>query len=158
MVYLLALLIGVVAGLRAMTAPAAIAWAAYLGWLNLSGSWLAFMGTIWAVGIFTILAVVELVTDQLPSTPSRKVPQQFGARLIMGALTGAAIGTPYGGWIVGLIAGIIGAAIGTYGGAAVRGKLAASFGKDPPAAFIEDAVAIIAAYLIVASLPVAAAV
>lgn len=158
MVYLLALLIGVVAGLRAMTAPAAIAWAAYLGWLNLSGSWLTFMSTIWAVGIFTILAVVELVTDQLPSTPSRKVPQQFGARLIMGALTGAAIGTPYGGWIVGLIAGIIGAAIGTYGGAAVRGKLAASFGKDPPAAFIEDAVAIIAAYLIVASLPVAAAV
>ncbi|MCJ9672380.1 MULTISPECIES: DUF4126 family protein [unclassified Neorhizobium] len=158
MVYLLALLIGVVAGLRAMTAPAAIAWAAYLGWLNLSGSWLAFMGTIWAVGIFTILAVVELVTDQLPSTPSRKVPQQFGARLIMGALTGAAIGTPYGGWIVGLIAGIIGAAIGTYGGAAVRAKLAASFGKDPPAAFIEDAVAIVAAYIIVASLPVAAAV
>jgi uncharacterized membrane protein len=158
MVYILALLIGVVAGLRAMTAPAAIAWAAYLGWLNLSGSWLSFMGTIWAVGIFTILAVVELVTDQLPSTPSRKVPQQFGARLIMGALTGAAIGTPYGGWIVGLVAGIIGAAIGTYGGAAVRGKLAASFGKDPPAAFIEDAVAIVAAYLIIASLPVAAAV
>jgi uncharacterized membrane protein len=158
MVYILALLIGVVAGLRAMTAPAAIAWAAYLGWLNLSGSWLSFMGTIWAVGIFTILAVVELVTDQLPSTPSRKVPQQFGARLIMGALTGAAIGTPYGGWIVGLVAGIVGAAIGTYGGAAVRGKLAASFGKDPPAAFIEDAVAIVAAYLIIASLPVAAAV
>lgn len=158
MVYLLALLIGIVAGLRAMTAPAAIAWAAYLGWLNLSGSWLSFMGTIWAVGIFTILAVVELVTDQLPSTPSRKVPQQFGARLIMGALTGAAIGTPYGGWIVGLIAGIVGAAIGTYGGAAVRAKLAASFGKDPPAAFIEDAVAIIGAYLIVASLPVAGAV
>ncbi|MEN3147596.1 DUF4126 family protein [Neorhizobium sp. IRAMC:178] len=156
MVYILALLIGVVAGLRAMTAPAAIAWAAYLGWLNLSGSWLSFMGTIWAVGIFTILAVVELVTDQLPSTPSRKVPQQFGARLVMGALTGAAIGTPYGGWIVGLIAGIIGAAIGTYGGAAVRGKLAASFGKDPPAAFIEDAVAIVAAYLIIASLPAAA--
>lgn len=158
MVYILALLIGVVAGLRAMTAPAAIAWAAYLGWLNLSGSWLSFMGTIWAVGIFTILAIVELVTDQLPSTPSRKVPQQFGARLLMGALTGAAIGTPYGGWIVGLVAGIVGAAIGTYGGAAVRGKLAASFGKDPPAAFIEDAVAIVAAYLMIASLPVAAAV
>jgi uncharacterized membrane protein len=152
MVYILALLIGIVAGLRAMTAPAAIAWAAYLGWLNLSGSWLSFMGTIWAVGIFTILAVVELVTDQLPSTPSRKVPQQFGARLIMGALTGAAIGTPYGGWIVGLVAGIVGAAIGTYGGAAVRAKLATSFGKDPPAAFIEDAVAIIGAYLIIASL------
>jgi len=158
MTYILALLIGVIAGLRAMTAPAAIAWAAYLGWLNLSGSWLAFMGSVWAVGIFTILALVELVTDQLPSTPSRKVPQQFGARLLMGALTGAAIGTPSGGWIIGLIAGIVGAVIGTYGGAAVRAKLAASFGKDPPAAFIEDAVAIIGAYLIISSIaaPVAA--
>ncbi|MDS7595199.1 DUF4126 family protein [Agrobacterium tumefaciens] len=152
MSFLLALLIGVIAGLRAMTAPAAIAWAAWFGWLDLSGSWLAFMGSIWAVGIFTILAAVELVTDQLPSTPSRKVPQQFGARIIMGALTGAAIGVPSGNWIVGLIAGIIGAVIGTYGGAAARGKLAASFGKDPPAAFTEDAVAIIGAYLIVSSL------
>ncbi|NWJ25510.1 DUF4126 family protein [Rhizobium sp. RM] len=152
MSFLLALLIGVIAGLRAMTAPAAIAWAAWLGWLDLSGSWLAFMGSVWAVGIFTILAAVELVTDQLPSTPSRKVPQQFGARILMGALTGAAIGVPSGNWIVGLIAGIVGAVIGTYGGAAARGKLAASFGKDPPAAFIEDAVAIIGAYLIVSSL------
>ncbi len=41
--------------------------------------------------------------------------------------------------------------IGTYGGAAVRGKLAASFGKDPPAAFIEDVVAIVGAYLIVSA-------
>lgn len=155
MIYVLALLIGVIAGLRTMTAPAAIAWAAYLGWLDLSASWLSFMGSIWAVGIFTILALVELVTDQLPSTPSRKVPQQFGARLVMGALTGLAIATPYGGAIVGLIAGIVGAVIGTYGGAAVRAKLAASFGRDPPAAFIEDAVAIVGAYLIVSALPAA---
>jgi uncharacterized membrane protein len=155
MVVLLALLIGVVAGLRTMTAPAAIAWAAYLGWLNLSASWLWFMGTTWAVGIFTILAIVELVIDQLPSTPSRKAPQPFGARLIMGALTGLAIGTPHGPWIVGLIAGVVGAAIGAYGGAAVRTKLAASFGKDMPAAFIEDAVAIIGGYLIIAALPAA---
>jgi hypothetical protein len=35
--YLLALLLGVVAGLRAMTPPTLIAWAAYLGWLDLSG-------------------------------------------------------------------------------------------------------------------------
>lgn len=155
MTYLLALLIGVIAGLRAMTAPAAICWAAWLGWLNLSGTWLSFLGSIWAVGIFTVLAAVELVTDQLPSTPSRKVPQQFGARLVMGALTGAAIGAGHGMWVAGLVAGVIGSVIGTYGGAAVRAKLAASFGKDPPAAFIEDAVAIIGAYLIIAALPAA---
>lgn len=153
MTYLLALLIGVVAGLRAMTAPAAISWAAYLGWLNLSGTWLSFFGSVWAVAIFSVLAIVELVTDQLPSTPSRKVPQQFGARLVMGALTGAAIGAGSGVWIGGLIAGIIGAVIGTYGGAAARAKLAAAFKKDLPAALIEDGIAIIAAYLIISTIP-----
>jgi uncharacterized membrane protein len=153
MVYLLALLIGVVAGLRAMTAPAAISWAAYLGWLDLSGTWLSFLGSIWAVGILSLLAIGEFITDQLPSTPSRKVPPQFGARLLMGAVTGAAIGAGSGMWIAGLVAGIIGAVIGTYGGAALRSKLAASFGKDPPAAFIEDAIAVLGAWLIVAALP-----
>ena len=153
MTYLLALLIGVVAGLRAMTAPAAISWAAYLGLLNLSATWLSFMGSFWAVAIFSVLAVIELVTDQLRSTPSRKVPQQFGARLVMGALTGAAIGAGSGVWIGGLIAGMIGAVIGTYGGAAARAKLAAVFKKDPPAALIEDGIAIIAAYLIISTIP-----
>ena len=35
--YVLPLLIGVVAGMRAMTAPAAVSWAAYLGRLTLGG-------------------------------------------------------------------------------------------------------------------------
>jgi uncharacterized membrane protein len=91
-IYLLALLIGVVAGLRALTAPAAVAWAAYFGWLNLSGSWLAFLGNVWVRLILTALALVELVTDQLPTTPSRTVPIQFGSRIMMGALSGAAVG------------------------------------------------------------------
>ena len=152
MIYGLALLIGVIAGLRAMTAPTAVSWAAHLGWLNLSDSWLAFLGYTWTPWIFTAIAVVELITDQLPSTPSRKVPQQFGARLVMGGLAGAAIGAGSGVWVAGLVAGLIGAVIGTYGGAAARARLAASLGRDPPAALIEDAVAIIGAYLIVASL------
>lgn len=151
MLYLLALLIGVVAGLRAMMAPAAVAWGAHLGWLPVAGTWAGFMGHWVAVAIFSVLALVELVTDQLPSTPSRKVPQQFGARLVTGALSGAAIGATGGATLVGLIAGAIGAAIGTYGGAATRARLAAAFGRDLPAALVEDAVAIVAALLIVAA-------
>lgn len=151
----LSLLIGIVAGLRAMMAPAAIAWAAYTGLLDLSGSWLSFMGSIWAVGLLTVLAAFELVTDQLPSTPSRKVPQQFGARLLTSALAGAAIGMPHGGWILGVIAGVLGAVIGTYGGAAARAKLAEIFENDLPAGLIEDAVAIVAALVIVLLLPAA---
>ncbi len=38
LVLLLALLIGVVAGLRSLTAPAVVAWAAFLGWIDLHGT------------------------------------------------------------------------------------------------------------------------
>jgi uncharacterized membrane protein len=151
MLYVLALLIGVVAGLRAMTAPAADAWGAYLGWLPLSGTWAGFMGHWIAVAVFSVLALAELVTDQLPSTPSRKVPQQFGARLVSGAFTGAIIGTVGGAMIAGLVAGVVGAAIGTYGGAEVRARLAGAFGRDLPAALIEDAVAILLALWVVSA-------
>ena len=153
MVYLFALLIGAIAGLRTMTAPTAVAWAAHLGCINLAGTWLGFMGSVWAVGIFSVLALGELVADQLPSTPSRKVPMQFGARLVSGALSGAAIGLAGGlAPLLAAICGIAGAVIGTLGGAALRGRLAAAFGKDLPAALIEDAVAIGGALLIVTNL------
>ncbi len=147
-VYLLALLIGVVAGLRAMTAPALVSWAAHLGWLDLGGTWLAFFGNVWARWILTILALVELVTDQLPSTPSRTVPVQFGARIVTGALSGAAVGASGRAMVGGLIAGIIGAIIGTLGGREFRARLAKAFDNDRPAALLEDAVAIGGALLI----------
>lgn len=149
MIIFLALLMGAVAGLRAMTAPAAVAWAASLGWLDISQTSLAFMGYRWTPWILTILALGELVTDLLPRTPSRKVPIQFGARIIAGALSGAVIGAAGGSLALGPFAGIVGAVIGTYGGAALRAKLAASFGRDLPAALIEDVLAIGSALLIV---------
>jgi uncharacterized membrane protein len=152
MPYLLALGIGFVAGLRAMTAPAAIAWGAWLHWLPLGGTALAFMGSIWAVGILSLLALFELVGDQLPSTPSRKVPLQFGTRLLTGALSGAAIGAAAGVLLPGMACGAVGAVLGTYLGAAVRGALARAFGKDLPAALVEDVVAIGGAWLIVRGL------
>ena len=145
----LSFLIGIVAGLRAMTAPAAVSWAAYLGWLPLGDSWLAFLGYQWTPWIFTALAVAEVVTDQLPSTPSRKVPVQFGTRLLSGALSGAALMIGVGSLWLGAVAGLLGAVVGTFGGAAVRGKLAAALGRDLPAALIEDVVAIGGAILIV---------
>lgn len=149
MIYALALLIGVVAGLRTMSAPTAVSWAAWLGWLPLGETPLAFLGSLWAVGILTVLALGELVADKLPSTKSRKVPAQFGARLLSGALAGAALGASAGLLAAGAVAGIVGAVLGTLGGAAARAKLAQGFGRDRPAALIEDAVAIGGAFLIV---------
>jgi uncharacterized membrane protein len=149
MLYGLALLAGIVAGSRTFTAPAAVSWAASLGYLNLEGSWLAFMGYAWTPWILTLLAIVEMVADQLPSTPSRKVPAQFGARIVSGALSGATIGVSAGSWIGGLVAGVIGAVIGTFGGAEIRARMAGAFGRDQPAAFIEDAGAIILGLIVV---------
>jgi uncharacterized membrane protein len=150
--YLLALLIGIVAGSRAMMAPAAVSWAASLGWLNLDGTWLAFLGSASTAWILTLFALVELVTDQLPSTPSRTVPIQFGTRIVTGGLSGAAIGAARGTMVGGLFAGIVGAVIGTLGGRALRVRLAAAFGSDRPAALIEDAIALAGALLIVVAL------
>ena len=152
MIITLSLLMGVVAGLRAMTAPAAVSWAAYLGWLPLAGTPLAFLGHAAAPWILSVLALGELITDQLPKTPSRKVPMQFGARIVSGALVGAALGTPSGMLIVGTIAGIAGAVVGTLGGAAVRGAMARTFGRDLPAALVEDVIALGGAFLIVSAL------
>jgi uncharacterized membrane protein len=140
--YLLALAIGLIAGLRAMTAPAAISWAAYLGWLDLGGTWLAFLGHAWVRWIVTLFALAELVTDQLPSTPSRTVPVQFGARIATGSFSGAAIGVSGGMMVGGLLAGLAGSVFGTLGGRAFRARLASGFGSDRPAAFIEDGVAL----------------
>jgi len=153
MIIALSLLIGVIAGLRAMTAPAAVSWAAYLGWLPLGGTPLAFLGHVAAPYVLTALAIGELITDQLPKTPSRKVPVQFGARILSGGLAGAALGAPDGMLAAGLVAGAVGAVIGTLGGAAGRARLANSLGRDLPAALIEDAIAIVGAVLIVGVLP-----
>jgi uncharacterized membrane protein len=150
--FVLALLVGVLAGSRTMLAPAAVSWAARLGWLDLRGHWVAFLawpGTPW---IFTLLAVGELVTDQLPSTPRRTVPVQLIGRVLSGALCGAAITAPVGPWINGLLLGAFGAVIGTIVGYRLRARAAAAFHRDRPAAFLEDVVALAGAFLVVVAL------
>ena len=97
---------------------------------------------VWAVLLFSALALGELVTDQLPATPSRKVPQQFGARM-----SPAPSPAPRSARPPARLAGrpgsrAAGAVAGTLGGAALRGRMAAAFGSDRPAALIEDALAI----------------
>ncbi len=80
-IFAFALGLGFVAGLRSLSPPAVVAWAAHLGWLNLSHSPLAFMGSTIAVVIFSILAVVELITDLLPQTPKRTAAAPLTARI-----------------------------------------------------------------------------
>src|ERR1700730_7853407 len=108
-IYLLAFLIGVVAGLRSMTAPAVVSWAAHLGWLHLENTGLAFLGSRYTPCILTVLAIGELIADKLPKTPSRKAPVGFAARIVTGGFCGAALGAPSQALIGSLLAGVVGA-------------------------------------------------
>ena len=133
---------GVVAGSRSMLAPAAVAWAAWLGRLEAGNGWLLVFGHPLARWIWSALSAGELVTDQLPFTPSRTVPFQFGGRIVSGGLCGAAMGASADAAHAGALAGIVGAVIGTLGGRALRGRMAIAFGNDHPAALVEDALAL----------------
>jgi uncharacterized membrane protein len=141
---LLAFAIGVVCGLRSMTAPAVVAWAAHLGWIHLSGTPLSFMGSTWAVAIFTVGALFEFVADQLPTTPARTAAVPLFARIAMGLLTGACLGAAGGAvfWLAAFI-GAIGAIAGAFGGYQARvGLVRALRVPDIAIAVPEDLVAI----------------
>jgi uncharacterized membrane protein len=143
-VFLLALLIGVVAGLRSLTAPAALSWAAHHNWLNVHNSPLSFMASKAAMIIFLVLAVIELIADQLPSTPSRTAPPGLIARIVLGGLAGAGIAVAGSQSLVaGTLLGIVGAVIGTFGGYQARTGLVRSLKvPDLVIAIAEDVVAI----------------
>lgn len=147
-----AFLIGIIAGLRAVMAPALVSWAAGLGWLNLEGTPLSFFSSAITRWLFTLGALGELFNDKLPKTPSRKIPPQFITRVVTGALSGAALGASRQSLVGGLLAGAIGAVAGTLGGAALRGWLSRTIGSSLPAALIEDAIAIFGGLLIVSHL------
>src|SRR4029077_20824089 len=90
-VFVLAFGIGIVAGLRSLTAPAVVAWGAHLSWLNLHGSPLAFMGSTAAVALLSVLEIGDLVADKLPMIPKRTAPAPLIARIITGGLCGACL-------------------------------------------------------------------
>lgn len=138
-------LIGIAAGSRTFTPPAMVSWAALTGWLPLDDTALGVLGTWWAAIPLTGLALVELVGDKLPSAPSRLKKGALIARIVSGGLSGAAFGAAGSVLIAGLVAGALGAFAGTYLCHRGRAACAGLFGKDLPAALLEDALAIMVA-------------
>ena len=141
-IFINSFLIGTASGLRALIGLAAVSWAAHFSILPLNHTWLAFLGYAFTPYILTLMAIAELVNDKLPKTPSRLIPPQFITRIVMSALCGLAIGLSGKGMIIGLVAGILGVVAGTFGGAKARSLLARTFGRDLPAALLEDVVAL----------------
>jgi len=150
-VFFLAVGIGIVAGLRSLTAPAAVSWAARLGWLNPHHSLLSLMGSDVAVALFSLGAIAEYVNDKLPKTPSRTAPPSLIARITMGGLSGACLCASAGeSMITGALLGGIGSLIGTFGGYQARTRLTRGLKvKDTFIAVLEDLVAIGFAFFLV---------
>jgi uncharacterized membrane protein len=143
-VLLFALGIGVVAGLRTFTAPATVCWGAHLGWLRLAGTRLAFMGSRAALIIFSLAALGEFVSDQLPKIGKRTAAGPLTGRILFGALSGAALCVAYGRpALYGALLGGIGAVGGAFAGYHIRAALVRHLGvTDILIAIPEDLVAI----------------
>jgi uncharacterized membrane protein len=153
MTLLFAFALGIVAGLRSMTAPAVVAWATRFGWLQLEGTPLAFLSSSVARYILLVLMLGELVADKLPFTPSRKQPGPFIARILAGGLAGAALAVGAGQSLAaGAVAGGLGGVVGTLGGYQARiGLVRALRVPDYVVALTEDIVAVGGALLITLS-------
>jgi uncharacterized membrane protein len=139
----LAMLIGLLAGLRSMMAPAVVAWAVHLGRLHL-GPPASYLGSTAAVAVLTILAVGELIFDKLPIAPSRTAALGLLGRMMTGGISGiciAAVGgqSPVLGGILGAVGGVAGAFLGYR----VRKHLVKALGaREFSVALAEDVVAI----------------
>lgn len=151
MLFLLAFALGMTAGLRSLTPPAIVAWAAQARWPALRLSPLAFMGAPLTVWIMGVLAGIELVADKLPFTPSRLAPPPLLARIVLGALCGATLfAASTESWVVGAVVGALGGLAGSFAGYHIRRFLVTRH-KHPDLliAVVEDAVTIAGAFFVV---------
>ncbi|HEX3468318.1 MAG TPA: hypothetical protein VHT05_09595 [Candidatus Elarobacter sp.] len=122
-----AFVLGLVAGLRTLLAPAAL---------------LLVRGGSAAGYVLGVVEVGELALDLHPAAQSRTRPVALMGRVVSGAITGWLLcGFRGQSPIAGAAAGVAGALIGAFGGKAVRLVLIERIGRVP-AALAEDAVAI----------------
>jgi uncharacterized membrane protein len=142
-------LLGLVTGMRSMTAMAVLCWFAYKGDLSLDDTWASWAAKLVTAIIFTVLALGELAADKLPKTPNRIAPGPLLVRVVMGGLIGSIVAAGLNGSeFEGIILGVGGALIGAFGGFLVRRELVSRLDcKDWHVALVEDATAILCAVL-----------
>jgi uncharacterized membrane protein len=147
----LAIGMGVVAGLRPMTAPAVMAWALKRRWIRPGESPLARIISASAAKRIAKLAISELIADKLPFTPSRLNAAPLASRVVSGAICGA---TMHGMVKRPLAEGAVLGGLGALAGAVVGYHLRARLNRNTPdfaVALLEDALALAGGAVIVTS-------
>lgn len=140
----LAIGIGAIAGLRALTAPAIVSRYVRRKDLKLHSSRLKFLKSGNAANTFAALALGELVTDKLPFTPGRTKPPSLAARIASGALCGAALYSARKRALAqGALFGGLGAVAGSFAGMELRRRIGDGLHvSDTAVAVAEDALAV----------------
>jgi uncharacterized membrane protein len=141
--------LGMVTGMRSMTAMAVLCWFAYRGDLSLDDTWASWAAKLTTAIVFTVLGLGELVADKLPKTPNRIAPGPLLVRIVMGGLIGSIVAAGLNGSeFEGIILGVGGALIGSFGGFLIRREIVSRLDcKDWHVALAEDATAILCAVL-----------
>jgi len=115
-VLVLAFLIGVIAGLRSLTAPAVVAYAAHRGWLNLAGT--PFVDGCHK-GVDSVCAARARGVCNGSASFHASADERAGtiARIIMDALCGACVAAAGAASVlIGGVLGVVGGIAGAFGG------------------------------------------
>lgn len=144
--------IGIVAGLRSMTAPAVVALAMNQRRLVPPSGKLGALKGNRAASILAAMALGELIVDKLPGVPNRTSPAALTVRVATGAFAAAVLSASRErSVLLGAIAGGLGAVAGSFLGFNARKRIVENTrAKDPVVAVVEDAIAVGSGLLLVA--------
>jgi uncharacterized membrane protein len=153
-IYAGAALIGTVAGMRSMTAPAIASRIAGAAGVEVDKTGVEFLHNPVIPRVMSILAFGELIADKLPFIPSRTTAFPLIVRAISGAVSGAALcSSKKRSPLLGAVFGATGAVAGTYAAYGMRRRLVKNVHiPDAVVAVAEDALAIGAGTLIASKL------
>jgi uncharacterized membrane protein len=137
-------MLGLSAGLRALTPPAIIACSAYLGIIDLSSSPFSFMSSPIALAILSLLALGEYVWDLLPNTPDRTEYPGLISRVLTASFAALCVALATHNTLVLSFIGGAAAIVGAFAGIKIRSRAVRALGvADAWVAIPEDLVAVV---------------
>lgn len=152
-VYAGAAVMGAVAGIRSMSAPAVIGQLAESGFIP-EGSPLALLNHPGVAKGLKFLAAGELFADKLPFLPARTDVGPLAARVVTGGISGAVVcSAGKRPWILGALIGAAAAVGASYGATKLRKVLTDEYNiPNAVVGVLEDAVVVGSSYLVVSQI------